>query len=322
MAGKLVVFLGLAVFGHCAVVPAAVPAVAAVPAARLEEFDATPQYSFAYDVQDALTGDSKAQYETRNGDIVQGSYSLIEADGTRRIVQYTADPVNGFNAVVSREPATALAAIAAPFLPYRPAVSPAVGVAPVPAPVAPAIPATGPDSDVEVVEARTGPLRKAPAPRELELQQQQRQQQLEQIRQQQQRQQEQQQQQLQQLRQIQEQQEQSRRQIQQQVRQQQQQQQQQQQNQQQDQRQQQEGQQEEQQQQEEQPEQRSTPVRALASPLQPRLGQIETAQRLVQLPANRAIATYPAYSAYTAAYSSPFAYAAPFSGLTYAPALL
>lgn len=63
--------------------------------AKLEEFDPAPQYTFAYDVQDTITGDSKAQYETRNGDIVQGSYSLIEADGTRRIVDYTADPING-----------------------------------------------------------------------------------------------------------------------------------------------------------------------------------------------------------------------------------
>ncbi|XP_043494466.1 SWI/SNF chromatin-remodeling complex subunit SNF5-like [Polistes fuscatus] len=314
MAGKFVVFLGLAVFGQCALISAAIPAVAAVPAARLEEFDATPQYSFAYDVQDTLTGDSKAQYETRNGDIVQGSYSLIEADGTRRIVEYTADSVNGFNAVVSREPVTALAAIAAPFVPYRPAVSPAVAAAPLPIPAAPAIPATGPDSDVEVVEARTGPLKNAPAPRDFEIQKQQRQQQLEQIRQQQQRQQEQQQQQLEQLRQIQEQQEQTRRQIQQQVRQQQQQVQDQQ-----------DDQQEEQQQkeQQEQQEQRSTPVRALASPVQFRLGQTENIQRgLVQLPAARAVASYPTYSAYTAAYSSPFAYAAPLASLTYAPALL
>lgn len=31
-----------------------------------------------------------------------GSYSLIEPDGTQRVVEYTADPVNGFNAVVHR----------------------------------------------------------------------------------------------------------------------------------------------------------------------------------------------------------------------------
>ncbi|CAL7941285.1 unnamed protein product [Xylocopa violacea] len=82
----------------------------AVPLAKLApvdprlNYDPHPQYTYAYDVQDSLTGDSKTQQETRNGDIVSGSYSFIEADGTRRIVEYTADPVNGFNAVVHREP--------------------------------------------------------------------------------------------------------------------------------------------------------------------------------------------------------------------------
>lgn len=56
-------------------------------------------------MQDHSTGDVKSQQETRNGDVVQGAYSLIEPDGTRRLVEYTADPVHGFNAVVHREPA-------------------------------------------------------------------------------------------------------------------------------------------------------------------------------------------------------------------------
>ncbi|KOC62886.1 Larval cuticle protein A1A, partial [Habropoda laboriosa] len=141
---QLIVLLSLAVLSKGAVVPA-VPAAPVVAPARLEVLDAAPQYSFAYDVQDAVTGDSKAQYETRNGDVVQGSYSLIEADGTRRIVEYTADPINGFNAVVSREPATAVAAIAAPLVPYAPAIAPSAAAAPIlPAAAAPvpAIPAS------------------------------------------------------------------------------------------------------------------------------------------------------------------------------------
>ncbi|XP_030380343.1 larval cuticle protein A2B [Scaptodrosophila lebanonensis] len=68
-----------------------------------EPYDPNPQYSFSYDVHDGSTGDVKSQQETRSGDVVQGAYSLIEADGTRRIVEYTADPVHGFNAVVHRE---------------------------------------------------------------------------------------------------------------------------------------------------------------------------------------------------------------------------
>ncbi|XP_015126425.1 cuticle protein 21-like [Diachasma alloeum] len=164
MAYKCIVMLAVVGLVRSALVPVA-PAVAPTLAvsARLEDFDAAPQYSFAYDVQDALTGDSKAQYETRNGDVVQGSYSLIEADGTRRIVDYTADPVNGFNAVVSREPA--LAAIAAPAVPGAgvgvSSVVPVAGGAPDGIP-RPQIPASGPDSDVEVIEARSGPIRQSP----------------------------------------------------------------------------------------------------------------------------------------------------------------
>jgi len=73
-------------------------------AKQVEEYDPHPQYQFAYDIQDSLTGDSKNQQESRDGDVVQGQYSLNDPDGHRRTVTYTADPVNGFNAVVSREP--------------------------------------------------------------------------------------------------------------------------------------------------------------------------------------------------------------------------
>lgn len=91
---------------------AAAPAVVAKTV--VDDYDPHPQYSYAYDIQDALTGDSKSQHETRDGDVVQGSYSLIDADGTKRTVEYTADPVNGFNAVVHREPL--VKAIAAPVV--------------------------------------------------------------------------------------------------------------------------------------------------------------------------------------------------------------
>ncbi|XP_075984873.1 larval cuticle protein A2B-like [Anticarsia gemmatalis] len=102
-------------FAHSIAAPIAVGAVAKV-AAPVEEYDPNPQYSFAYDIQDAITGDSKNQQESRNGDVVQGSYSLVEPDGTRRIVEYTADPHNGFNAVVHKEAvgAAVVKAVAAP----------------------------------------------------------------------------------------------------------------------------------------------------------------------------------------------------------------
>ncbi|CAG9804208.1 unnamed protein product [Chironomus riparius] len=66
------------------------------------EYDANPHYSYTYSVNDAITGDSKSQSETRQGDVVTGEYSFVEADGSFRRVVYNADPVNGFNAVVSK----------------------------------------------------------------------------------------------------------------------------------------------------------------------------------------------------------------------------
>lgn len=98
--------------------PLAVAPAYAKIAAPVDDYDPNPQYSYAYDIQDALTGDSKSQQESRSGDVVQGSYSLVEPDGTRRIVEYTADPHNGFNAVVHKEPLGGV-------------VKAAVGVAPV-----------------------------------------------------------------------------------------------------------------------------------------------------------------------------------------------
>ncbi|XP_046399550.1 larval cuticle protein A3A-like [Ischnura elegans] len=111
-------------YAHAAPLAYAAPVAKAVVAAPAvakvavdTDFDPNPQYSYSYDIQDALTGDSKGQTETRNGDVVQGSYSLVEPDGTRRIVEYTADPVNGFNAVVHKEgAAVAKAVVAAPVV--------------------------------------------------------------------------------------------------------------------------------------------------------------------------------------------------------------
>lgn len=121
---------------------AAAPVVAAAPvAARLEELDAIPQYRFGYDVADTLTGDYKSQTEQRDGDLVQGQYSLVDPDGTRRIVDYAADPVNGFNAVVRKEPlvAAAPAVVESAIVPARYAAAPVAPIAAVAAPAAPVL---------------------------------------------------------------------------------------------------------------------------------------------------------------------------------------
>ncbi|XP_049950758.1 cuticle protein 21-like isoform X2 [Schistocerca serialis cubense] len=149
MACKLIVlaaFVAVARAGYLGAPAVVAPAVRAAPVAyaapaavAAAEYDPHPQYNFAYSVQDALTGDSKAQQEVRDGDVVQGSYSLVEPDGSIRTVDYTADPVNGFNAVVHREAvahaAPVVAKVAAPVAYAAPAV------AKIAAPVAYAAPA-------------------------------------------------------------------------------------------------------------------------------------------------------------------------------------
>lgn len=62
------------------------------------------EYEFSYSVNEHSTGDIKSHQESRKGNTVTGKYELIDSDGFRRIVEYTADEHNGFNAIVHREP--------------------------------------------------------------------------------------------------------------------------------------------------------------------------------------------------------------------------
>ncbi|CAK1604378.1 unnamed protein product [Parnassius mnemosyne] len=76
-----------------------------------EEENAYPKYNFSYSVADGHTGDNKSQQESRDGDVVKGSYSFYEADGSIRTVEYSADDHNGFNAVVHNSAPTAAPAL-------------------------------------------------------------------------------------------------------------------------------------------------------------------------------------------------------------------
>ncbi|XP_045471661.1 uncharacterized protein LOC123678583 [Harmonia axyridis] len=67
--------------------------------APAHEYKST-DYSFSYGVKDPHTGDVKNQWEEKKDNVIRGEYSLLEADGSTRTVQYTADDKNGFNAVV------------------------------------------------------------------------------------------------------------------------------------------------------------------------------------------------------------------------------
>ncbi|XP_075991746.1 larval/pupal rigid cuticle protein 66-like [Anticarsia gemmatalis] len=108
MAAKFVVLAAFVAVAHCSV----------VPVARVDA-DYT---SFAYDVADPNTGDFKSQVESRSGGNVVGQYSLLESDGTKRTVDYTADDVNGFNAVVRKDPAVVASVVSAPVVAAAPAV--------------------------------------------------------------------------------------------------------------------------------------------------------------------------------------------------------
>jgi len=60
-------------------------------------------YHFQYAVHDPLTGDEKSQNEVGDGHgSVKGTYSLVEPDGSTRVVEYTADDEHGFRAIVKR----------------------------------------------------------------------------------------------------------------------------------------------------------------------------------------------------------------------------
>ncbi|XP_028029522.1 cuticle protein 18.6-like [Bombyx mandarina] len=91
MAAKFFVVLSLAV------------AASALPVLEYAEHEAPAHYDFEYSVHDQQSGDIKQQKESRAGDAVQGFYSLVQPDGVHRIVEYTSDKVNGFNANVRYE---------------------------------------------------------------------------------------------------------------------------------------------------------------------------------------------------------------------------
>lgn len=125
MAAKIIIFFGLVAVSQAGLLPVAyqapityqaAPHYYAAPAPtiikqfqpailkKIVDVEAPANYQFAYDVNDAYTGDAHSQHETAENGAIRGSYELNDADGFRRIVDYTADDVHGFNANVRREP--------------------------------------------------------------------------------------------------------------------------------------------------------------------------------------------------------------------------
>lgn len=75
----------------------------ALTAAERDDNENT-QYDYSYSVEDQNTGDIKNHQEVNRNGNVRGQYSLIDADGYHRIVDYKADDRNGFNSEVRRDP--------------------------------------------------------------------------------------------------------------------------------------------------------------------------------------------------------------------------
>lgn len=67
-----VVLAAFVVSGHCGVLPGHLVAAPAPYAAINTDYDPAPQYAYAYNIQDSLTGDYKSQQESRDGDVVKG----------------------------------------------------------------------------------------------------------------------------------------------------------------------------------------------------------------------------------------------------------
>ncbi|XP_065359938.1 uncharacterized protein LOC135953852 [Calliphora vicina] len=72
------------------------------------DYVAKAEYQFAYGVEDADAHILHNRNEMRDGDAVKGVYSLIDPDGALRVVKYTADDINGFQAEVIRNGVSSL----------------------------------------------------------------------------------------------------------------------------------------------------------------------------------------------------------------------
>merc|ERR1711973_10037 len=160
------------------VLPTSAPAIVPTISQRLipEEEFVPANYNFGYSVSDVVSGDSKTRQETREGDLVTGSYSVADPDGRIRTVTYTADSVHGFQAKVTYDGEEGPVAI--PFNPPPTPVNivanapgpapinvvaqaPAPAPAPFPAPITPPAPVATPAAE-EVIIAKDAPTPASP----------------------------------------------------------------------------------------------------------------------------------------------------------------
>ncbi|XP_050075340.1 putative uncharacterized protein DDB_G0294196 [Anopheles maculipalpis] len=79
-----------------------------------EDYDPNPSYQFGFDVKDDEFTNYQNRKEQRDGNVIKGSYSVVDSDGFIRTVTYTADPKEGFKAEVSRQPTDIVVKIPTP----------------------------------------------------------------------------------------------------------------------------------------------------------------------------------------------------------------
>lgn len=77
-------------------------------------FQPNASYQFGFDVKDDEYTNYQNRKETREGQVIKGSYSVVDSDGFIRTVKYTADPKEGFKAEVIREPTDIVVKIPTP----------------------------------------------------------------------------------------------------------------------------------------------------------------------------------------------------------------
>ncbi|XP_014365698.2 uncharacterized protein LOC106716654 [Papilio machaon] len=70
---------------------------------NLRKSDEGGNYQFSYGVADEQTGDVKRVWDSKDGDTVKGHYSVLDAEGSVRTVEYTASPGVGFVAAVNND---------------------------------------------------------------------------------------------------------------------------------------------------------------------------------------------------------------------------
>ncbi|VVC29914.1 Insect cuticle protein [Cinara cedri] len=105
---QVTIFFQIIIFATCVATTLAqyaapaypAPAYSAPKAYNLEPAYAPAPYSFEYSVNDPTTYDIHSQSESSDGNgYVKGTYSLVEPDGSTRVVEYTANDHSGLKKI-------------------------------------------------------------------------------------------------------------------------------------------------------------------------------------------------------------------------------